>query len=387
MNNANNAHKAAAWLVTVAAVAVGSASVAGELRPVYRIGNSFTWDSQPEDMDQLGRIESGYHVRCGSTLATIAGDRTTCEPATPAVWQDALPLGWSALVVQPFRGADATLASDLAAIDGFLAAAGEPQPELFVYQSWPFRDPNDGKEAWADWLAPLPADGKTRHRQSHFRAVAEAIGATVIPNADVLGWFYANPAALGLANGELLYRDSIHLANVGQAIVGYTAWATITGERTAGLPNPFALGLSAQQTATIQGVVDAVVQGQLDPRSVTLAELHAAWGTWTPGPDLNLDGAVDARDYTAWRDAGGGAVATPEPGGLWAAIAAMVARMFGRKRRSDAVQFNGAKARLADRPLYLSAAVINSVQPMWALPDDAGKCPRCHFWAQGSRPE
>ncbi|MEN0111353.1 MAG: hypothetical protein AAF805_11585 [Planctomycetota bacterium] len=323
---------------------------------VYRIGNSLTWDSHPPSIDATSQsasqqTDSGYHVRCASSLATIASDTSTCvAPTTEGVWQDALDgYAWDVVVVQPFASGNANLQSDVQSVLTFRAEANKnaanADAEWFLYQSWPRNNPGSA-DGWGQWFAA--ATNQTKHRQAYYDSLQQelltnGLSTTVIPSADVFRYVWQNADRFdGVTGRGSLYRDAVHGSNIGRLVAGTTVLTTLLGEDLTGAPDEYTTGLSraeldALQTAVWQVTNTVLRPGDFDGSLAVTSADHAAWvadfgGTWARS-DANRDGVVDAADYTVWRDALPAAAPTPEPGAALLATTAAVAVILRRRPR------------------------------------------------------
>lgn len=104
---------------------------------VYLIGNSLTWDTQPELLD--GMI--GHHVDCNKTLPFIHANPASECVASSSDWSLALSSAtYDVLTVQPFAGStvSSTLAEDAAAISDWMAM--QPGATVVLHTGWAQHD-------------------------------------------------------------------------------------------------------------------------------------------------------------------------------------------------------------------------------------------------------
>ncbi|MDF1699780.1 MAG: hypothetical protein P1V36_01280 [Planctomycetota bacterium] len=225
---------------------------------VYRIGNSLTWDSQPEGIEALAgqagfMHDEGFHINCGNILANIvAAPAQVCIPpvAEYGTWDVALPgTRWDAVTMQPFYGGSSTLGSDeeaiLTLIDATRVNADNADTRFYVYAAWPQRP-----TFAATWTAPVADDDDTptvlareyfTHLMTRVRAKTDAT-VYLIPVGEVL---YDLDRRLqagdvpGLTSIAQLYRDDIHLSyDLGRFVAGLTTYATLFATDPTGIAKP-----------------------------------------------------------------------------------------------------------------------------------------------------
>ena len=130
----------------------------------YHIGNSLTWDSQPNGLAALANANGkehsvGYHIRSGwsidaiwtnptdVTLTNSFGDFTTALSAN----------AWDFVTLQPHHS-DTTLALDTQRIIDFIElneAGPSTSTEYYIYAAWP-RQPGDYKALWTQYISNGP---------------------------------------------------------------------------------------------------------------------------------------------------------------------------------------------------------------------------------------
>ena len=240
--------------VLVFTVFATSTATAGVQR-TYSVGNSLTWDSKPANYGIIADATAGvtttfgYHIRCGMPLNYIVANPTeVCvTPTGSGTYEPALSGNtWDAISIQPFPGPGSTLATDASAIATFTALAPTATP--YIYAAWPSR-PAAGTSFADIWDLPSSGlDGQsTILSRDYFedlitRARAAQPSGTpqvrMIPIGEV---FVAFEQAIN--GGSLptftsirdLYRDDLHLANVGRFLASTTAISTIYGIDPRGL--------------------------------------------------------------------------------------------------------------------------------------------------------
>lgn len=230
----------------------------------YHIGNSLTWDSQPNAVAAMARSRGhdhrvGYHIRCGSSLVQIAGDDQTCVPPVErfGTWRSALAgHRFDAITIQPHTRS--TLAQDQAVILEMIdtAIAGGSTyggTRFYIYQAWP-RTGNAPDDYTQRWLADTPDDDDTpmaytrqyfAHLLARVREARPEARVDLIPVGEVFARIDAQ-----LKSGDLViadytsandfYREAIHLHmnDLGRFVAATTVYAVLHDEDPRGLALP-----------------------------------------------------------------------------------------------------------------------------------------------------
>lgn len=254
-------------LATTSALALSAiATAAGADYTSYHIGNSLTWDSQPEAIAAMsgsrGRTHDvGYHIRCGSSLDQIAADDVTCiaPVADYGVWRNALPAhNFDAITIQPHTGAAATLLGDQTVITQMIDTAigganSYADTRFYIYQAWPrlTRLPNDYTTLWnastanADGTATVYTREYFNHLIGRVRGQRPGAAVGMIPVGEVMAEIDAR-----LKSGELVipgysdasdfYREDVHLHmnSLGRFVAASTTYAVMFGEDPTGIASP-----------------------------------------------------------------------------------------------------------------------------------------------------
>lgn len=272
---------------------------------LYQVGNSFTQDSQPQWLDDVGvasgvPIDNGFHILCGASLHTIATNASsTCVPSNGhgtfgvALTQES----WDHVAFQSHRDGATSLALEAQAAL-FLAGLAEESAmtQHWLYQAWPFRDGDMTADQWAD---PYSESLGVLHRRAYFDQLMQAIrqhepGVKMIPAGEaiyVVGLQFDLGLVPGFASRDDLYRDGLHLSAIGAIVAGASVVSSVTGIPATELvfpPGTYYQHLyTPEQIAAVLEIVEMVIGA--NPWSVAEG-------------DLNRDGVVDLADYVVWRD-------------------------------------------------------------------------------------
>lgn len=214
----------------------------------YFIGNSLSQDTLGGSpmgylgIDMLARQAGftfepdGYHINCGQSLATIAEYPTeTCEVSTDTgPLAEALPSDlWDVVTAQPYPGGNSTLLSDETVIAD-IAASIRSDASLFVLTGWPGH--SNYRDVWDSSVADTDAT-PTTHSRAYFdllmqRLDTKGVESQLIPTGEVLyrlDGYLREGRIEGMASVSDLYRDQIHLNNIGQWVASVTAASVILG--------------------------------------------------------------------------------------------------------------------------------------------------------------
>lgn len=260
---------------------LASVTESSQRMAVYRIGNSLTWDSQPDGIEALagqrGYLhDEGYHIRCGQTLENIwAVPDDTCVAPVPeyGTFTGALSTHpWNAVTMQPFRGGTSTLVDDERTILDMLALAdGNPDnadTRYYIYETWP--DRTDFVNSWTQ-AVPNDDTAPTVMARAYFGHLIERVRAAtsrpvyVIPVGEVL---YELDVRLqagqvpGVTEISQLYRDDFHLGlDVGRFVAGLTVFSTLYAQDPTGITKPeqyYGASAAAFTPAMYAAIYDAV---------------------------------------------------------------------------------------------------------------------------------
>lgn len=224
----------------------------------YHIGNSLTWDSQPQLMagfaEQLAYEHAGgWHIKSNSSLTTIrqnpnAVDITPPEPY--GLYTSALPnFAWDAVTLQVFSDSDVTIEDEidsvLAMIDLARSNSANADTRYYIYPGWPGR--SKLVSHW-DRDADVSVQDAFVRRRPYAEFVLEQVRAAtdaevyLVPVGEV---FYE--VGLAIERGEIpgytddtqLYRDPVHADwGEGRYLASVTTFATLYGADIRGLTHP-----------------------------------------------------------------------------------------------------------------------------------------------------
>jgi hypothetical protein len=224
---------------------------------VYHLGHSLVGRDMPEMLAQMAGPQHRYALQLGWGAALsehwrgpVAVNGFAQENATPRHREahEALKSGTPDVFVmtEMVRLGDAIAYKDSSGATGRWAAeaaAGNPQGEIFLYESWHALDDPE------DWLARLPQDLETMWKPGLLWPAARGAGKPVwlIPAGQVMHAVVAEAEAggiAGLVSREQLFArnpdgslDSIHPNDLGNYLVALTHYAVIYGRSPVGLTN------------------------------------------------------------------------------------------------------------------------------------------------------
>ncbi|QDU32293.1 hypothetical protein KS4_03240 [Poriferisphaera corsica] len=223
----------------------------------YHIGNSLTWNSNPDisfaqTATQLGlQWDTGYHIRCGSSLEYIQKEPDiTCVPANPdfGFYTEALPNHqWDYVTFQPYSDWGSTFQTDINAFNHFRDLThtnpANANTTFLIYAAWPQKTTDFA----TDWLRPAstnPSQNTILSREyfdnlaTTLREQNPSLTVNVIPigevlnninneilnnNITILSQSTSNP----ITRIDDIYKDDKHLGDIGSYIASMTTLATI----------------------------------------------------------------------------------------------------------------------------------------------------------------
>lgn len=242
----------------------------------YSVGNSLTWDSQPDGVSALAASQNitfavGYHIQPGQPLSYTTANPSPSDPNilslqitnTFGTFDNALGNNaWSIVTIQPYlssTNAASTLGTDVAAIElliNLTNAGPSSNVRYYIYEGWPntpsWQYPPLSTDAYSTtWDAPSINNFSTPTTLSreYFDNLYAAIRAAypqdqffIIPVGAVLSALDKEITAghiNGLHSIYDLYRDAAHLNyDVGRFVVAATVYATYFRTSPVGLTVP-----------------------------------------------------------------------------------------------------------------------------------------------------
>lgn len=366
---------------------------------IFQVGNSLTIDSMANTSyvpweprfpigtevmleEALGEpVDLAYHTRGNTTLQYMWENPTAPNTNYTSFGYHTEALtdnSWDYLTLQTFPSIFdpiPTLGSEVVAMQNFIQAAdigSGGATNIIVYGPWPGSPENE----WTrQWNMPVIDDPETEainsaayHNLLYDKIEALYPGRVQLASAGkvvrrVRDLILASEAPI--ATTSALYRDLIHLSELGRFIASTTMQQVILQRSTVGQPidrtvpnwqNPAIV--TDEQAAWIQLVTWEVLladqrsgvltpaAGDYDGNGVVNEGDFSVWKTFYGSTtrllaDGNNNGVVDAADYTIWRDAFAAAaslIAVPEPsaGLLTMAMSALLVRRRRVVRGVDA---------------------------------------------------
>jgi hypothetical protein len=211
---------------------------------LYQIGNSHSFDSLPKnglpELFELAGIPfvNGWHIRCAKPLSYIVQnpDSTCVDSNKFGTWLPALAEHqWDAVILQTHNGA--TGLAELRAIQTIVATQDrDTSTRLFIYVNWPRISGRSFDDAWnTDYT-----NGSQMVMQCHqyFTWLSQELDAGnsegrsigLIPIGHVLAELdqrFRRGEYPPFKRVDDLYRDDVHMNNVGKYVVGLTTLATL----------------------------------------------------------------------------------------------------------------------------------------------------------------
>lgn len=340
----------------------------------YHIGNSLTWDSRPDvglptlATDAGLSLTTGWHIRCNGSLDHIASHPTdVCViPNGFGNYTESLANNaWDAVTLQPFSslGTPSSPRTEYEAFKTLVQLARQnpsnADTTFYLYTGW-MSATSAGTDFYSAWYdaSPVDPDADLIRNASGFDWIYNELtndpdlaGADIqmIPVGDVLAELDRRMTLgeiPGFAGMEQLYRDDLHMNNLGWFAASNTVLSTLFKFNPTGTPTNSAFVLAPGQTvpiditpelgAMIQDAVWDVVRshnhtgflaGDLnDDGFVGINDLNLVLGAWNltvvpgdPDTDPSGDGFVGIEDLNMvlsnW-NAGtppGGTAPIPEP--------------------------------------------------------------------------
>ena len=279
----------------------------------YHVGNSLTADAMvnsglPALSSSAGfGHTTGWHISYSQSLNYIVNNPTeTCvnPNATFGTYQPALTnFAWDVVTLQPFSGS--TPENEYLAFKSIVNTSLQNQEnadtKFYVYASWPTIPVGETlSEKWYNQASFDPEVDDFDRVKSNFDWVYEQlindpdlqnINIGVIPAGDVLAEVDSRMRS-GIIPAHDLYRDSLHLTNLGRFVVANTFLAVLFNQTPEGLStNSYFATAPAQVTPIeITNELALLIQNVVWDVVTSIPETGVLIG------DLNMDGFVGISD-------------------------------------------------------------------------------------------
>ncbi|QDT70018.1 hypothetical protein MalM25_29620 [Planctomycetes bacterium MalM25] len=283
----------------------------------FQVGNSFTKDSKPEGLaamieQALGEpVSNGYHVRGSQTLDSLWNNPQISGTETTDFGDHTVALPnnvWDFLTLQSFPSENPiTLGEEVARIQDFVSAAdvgGGGDTEIVVYGPWAGRG-----RSWDRWDEEVvdSLDQETFYSHHYHDLLYDKVnelypGRVRLASAGrvirtMIDTFLI-PDEEGKRDWDYLYRDRIHLNELGRFAASTTLFTVMTKINPIGMPVP-------------REVTDWGVQAFSDEEALAIQEI--VWEVVTedrrsgvsPIGDLNVDTVIDEADRLLWSESYG----------------------------------------------------------------------------------
>ena len=303
----------------------------GEFRS-YHIGNSLTWDSQPEAMELFGNEfgpahQAAYHIHVGWALHTIVADPNslTIEPVPEfGSFDEALVNhAWDAVTLQPHRTQSANLQTDvesmLSLIDLTRTNSANENTTFYIYQAWPSRIGLSSYQSQWDSSLPVGSHPDMEYSREYFDLLYDTVHQAtdadlqIIPVGEVLYELdrkMTQGAIPGYNSVLNLYRDHTHLDNeLGRYVASATTFASLSGVNPLDLYKP--PGFAQKNLFPLSDDLYAAVNTVI--RDVLNAETRSE--VYFPVADFDGNGVIGQRDLTAWTNSYPGLQFDPDENG------------------------------------------------------------------------
>lgn len=209
---------------------------------LYQIGNSHTWDSMPRDgfpllVEQAGRtLVNGWHIECGQSLAYITGNpEEVCVPPNEfGTWQTALvDHRWDAITLQTHTSGSGIEEFEAIRIIASTLPATQ-STRVLLYVNWPRINGRSFKDGWS--IAYGSEDQTVIQSFGYFAWLHKMMMDADLGNVSVdyvpIGAVLAeldlrlrSGKVAGLNSADDLYRDTLHMNNVGRYVASLTLLA------------------------------------------------------------------------------------------------------------------------------------------------------------------
>ncbi|WP_182033895.1 Ig-like domain-containing protein [Vibrio diabolicus] len=217
---------------------------------LYSIGNSHTWDLEPKSSlvslakDMGVELQNDWHINCNSSIEDSVRDpQRTCVSSKHGNYLSAINSeAYDAITIQPFFGT--TGAREVEAIKTLVSqikSSASSSAKIYIYYTWPRNDEQSLNDlnyssTWSKTYYPHDQfENLNKDFIIYLKEELEKSDLNIsgyIPAAETLNDFHslAKEGKIGQYQGSgYLYRDNLHMNNVGKYIAGQTMVATLFG--------------------------------------------------------------------------------------------------------------------------------------------------------------
>lgn len=218
-------------------------------KSLYAIGNSLTNDTYPDGIPALAQdaglsLTTGYHIRGSASMTYMVGSPADFTLVKPSRHDVALMVqGYDAIAFQPSFGFDsATYAGERAVMITIIERVLQAYPGrtvFYVYAPWPgISDIGGNFDAYWRQTTGIDMTGLWKYTRVYFDGLLTDLRAhfgsrasvRLIPVGDVMARIDRDAKAgliPGIGDMNMLYRDSLHMGEVGRFVAASTVIATL----------------------------------------------------------------------------------------------------------------------------------------------------------------
>lgn len=204
------------------------------------IGNSHTWDLKPsDDLVKLAKfngvtIQNEWHIYCNHNIENIiASPNITCVEPNKMRYKNAINnVAFDAITIQPFMYGK--INDEVNAVESLIKEIRHSKSKnaaIYIYYTWPRNDSTelDNMDYAAIWNGKSEENGRQVNNGKAFqeylqmRLAKDGINVSgIISEGDVLEKFdrLAKAGEIdGFSGAGELYRDNLHMTNIGRFII------------------------------------------------------------------------------------------------------------------------------------------------------------------------
>jgi hypothetical protein len=269
----------------ITGVLVGTFGVAagtgwGQSLTCYHVGNSLTWDSRPDfGLPRLASdagltLTTGWHIRCNGSLNHIVDNPTeVCvSPSAFGYYTESFAnYAWDAVTLQPYSSENtpSTPRMEAAGFKSMIQLVRQnpdnADTTFYLYTGWMSQTDMGGDfySAWYD-STPVDPDADLIRNAAAFDWIYDrlvddqelaGIDIQVIPVGNVLAELDRRMTLgeiPGFTGVEQLYRDDLHMNNLGWFVASNTVMSALFKLNPTGTPTNPAFILAPGQTESIE---------------------------------------------------------------------------------------------------------------------------------------